>query len=354
MHNHHAKRIASRGVVRYDARGRCLLISKPWGILRLHADPVDASALDLRRSPDLEWTHTDHVRIDLRKRLRLVSDLLVGSKWKWSERGFAPTTPRHPIDPAVAECAVAWRSWLHAVGRDACQAIAPHLDCLGPMTLDLLAWHDSLAMVTNRVIHEAAQLEADSPQRAADLSAILQVLLWKEQAEPDMHVRLRSLEQLQRLVGNVQSHLEHEGVAEALRYRFPEPPLPGEPGYVEPILNAKDLCWESIVMQNCAISYAREISEAQGQVYFYRGYPKWGLRRCTIGIEARESVAGRRWQVFEVRTRYKQLPTGTAKDALSYFFEDQEATICGGNKEVCSASTDLAVWSRNWNDRQVL
>lgn len=443
------EQFAGRGVVRYDARERQLLISKPWGILRLRADPVDASALDLRRSPGLEWTRADHVRLDLRKHLRLVSDVLVGSKWKWSERGFAPTAPRHPIDPAVAECAAAWRSWLHAVGREACQAIAryhpslqypllwyasrcpkldslvrtnpglavglvlavqsqrnnlpdgssaitamsegkerliaerlhltpqawrvlakiqprtltperwfrfraawnasrrvqevaPHLDHLGPMTLDLLAWYDSLAMVTNRVIHQAAQLEADSPQLAADLSAILQVLLWKEQGEPDMHVRLRSLEQLQRLVGNVQSHLEHEDVAEALRYRFPKPPLPGEPGYVEPILNAKDLCWESIVMQNCAISYARQISRAQGQTYFYRGYPQWGLQRCTIGIKACENDAGRCWQVFEVRARHNRWCPGTAKSALRCFFEDQQAAISGGDHEPHAASMDLA------------
>lgn len=106
--------------------------------------------------------------------------------------------------------------------------------------------------------------------------------------------RLRSLLQLDRTYQSVSSLHERGLSVESDRVRFPEPPLPDQPGLVAWIRCGAALREEGAAMQHCALSYLREA--ASGDIAI--ASIVHGTERATLGIRRRD---GDRWLVAELK-----------------------------------------------------
>jgi hypothetical protein len=243
--------------------------------------------------------------------------------------GFSPDAWRvlARIDPRSLT-AKRWKKFRYAWNCSRkLRALARHLPAIGRLTLALLVEPHSLNVLESRVFHELAcsTWERDYRENLSLVLWVVCVLRSKENALLPDRFRIHNLSQLINTVNLVESHLPDESLSDLRWLTFPPPPAAGEPGYIEPVRTVADLCLETILMQNCSLSFARGV--AAGEMYFFRAYPKYGMQRCTIVLKPVEEEEHRIWEVTEARAKANRPCTQVTLDALECFFQEQQQSV---------------------------
>lgn len=103
----------------------------------------------------------------------------------------------------------------------------------------------------------------------------------------------------------------------AISGTFQDPPLPGIPGKIEPLICPRDLVDEGEIQGNCVASYARKIMT--GKLYIYRVF---GPQRATLSIVKKK----RGWEIGELEARYNVAASKSTEDFVTNWLDQHQAS----------------------------
>ena len=124
-------------------------------------------------------------------------------------------------------------------------------------------------------------------------------------------IRFNTLRELKFAHDNLVREInEHKKLKGLLKYKFPEPPLPGTQDIV-PLTNPRDLINEGVSQKNCVATYASKVS--RGRVYIYKVLLP---ERATLSLARRFN----RWKVGELKAACnRKVKRETSEHVFSWY-----------------------------------